>query len=326
MLQTDVGTQSKIKVLSLHGGGYLGLATAAFIAEAERHFSTTAHESFDLFCGTSTGAILALGLAAGRTGKELTNLYRELGRQVFPKKMFPKVRGFLRCRYETKALRAFLEREFGDQTLGDLRTNGKFVLVPAFCLSNGKPRIFKTDHNEKLDSHDGYRLVEVALASAAAPTYFPIFTVQNPTNGTTEAFCDGGIFANDPSTLGYAEAVHDLSCKPEDVSLLSISTPRAFLGSWGAPSKLALGAIGWATRLPSLFIDGAAESSHQTLERIAGTASRYVRFALANESADGVAVNGLDDASPMATDALVQIGSETARLQDARDQLEPFFR
>lgn len=83
-----------MRILSLDGGGYLGLATAAFIAEAERHFQTTCYEQFDLFCGTSTGAIITLALASGKTGREVVDLYRAFGATVF-KNPFPGAR-FLR--------------------------------------------------------------------------------------------------------------------------------------------------------------------------------------------------------------------------------------
>ena len=75
-----------MRVLSIDGGGYLGLATAAFIRGIEEHFGTCFHDRFDLFCGTSTGAILALALARGSTGSKLVNLYSKLGPRVFPAK------------------------------------------------------------------------------------------------------------------------------------------------------------------------------------------------------------------------------------------------
>ena len=51
-----------MRILSIDGGGYLGLATAAFIEGIESHFNTSLHQEFELFCGTSTGAVIVLGL------------------------------------------------------------------------------------------------------------------------------------------------------------------------------------------------------------------------------------------------------------------------
>jgi len=77
-----------VRVLSVDGGGYLGLATASFIGAVEDHFSTRFADRFDLFCGTSTGAIIALALASGKSGREVTMLYQALGPEVFPPPRF----------------------------------------------------------------------------------------------------------------------------------------------------------------------------------------------------------------------------------------------
>src|SRR5688572_11042291 len=74
---------SEVRALCLDGGGYLGLATASFLAEAERHFNRTASQSFDLFCGTSTGGLIALALAVGKTASEVVDFYQRLGTSVF---------------------------------------------------------------------------------------------------------------------------------------------------------------------------------------------------------------------------------------------------
>jgi patatin-like phospholipase/acyl hydrolase len=120
-----------MRILSLDGGGYLGLATAAFIAEAERHFQVTCHKQFDMFCGTSTGAIIALALASGKSGREVVEIYRAFGATVF-KNPFPGarflrlLRGAATSLYSNGRLREALHSAFDDLTLGDLRRNGKF--------------------------------------------------------------------------------------------------------------------------------------------------------------------------------------------------------
>ena len=72
-----------MRILSIDGGGYLGLAVATLLRDLEFHFETTCHKRFDLFCGTSTGAIIALGLASGLTGQQIVDLYERLGQDVF---------------------------------------------------------------------------------------------------------------------------------------------------------------------------------------------------------------------------------------------------
>jgi len=72
-----------MKILSVDGGGYLGLATASLLEEAERHFQSRANEVFDLFCGTSSGAIIALALASGLSAKQVRELYLKFGPESF---------------------------------------------------------------------------------------------------------------------------------------------------------------------------------------------------------------------------------------------------
>src|SRR6266540_4072860 len=188
------------RVLSVDGGGYLGLATAAFLGSVERHFGTRAADRFDLFCGTSTGAIIALALAAGKTADEVLSLYETLGRQVFwnPWRIIHilrKVCGLFSARYSNKPLATALQQAFGNTSLGDLRQRGKLVLITAFNVSTGRPRLFKTDHSPGLTTDAAYLVRDVALASAAAPTYLPMVALRSPTAGVIEIFCDGGVFA-----------------------------------------------------------------------------------------------------------------------------------
>lgn len=72
-----------MRILSVDGGGYLGLATASFLKAVEQRFGTTAAARFDLFCGTSTGAIIALALAAEKSAADVVSLYEQLGPRVF---------------------------------------------------------------------------------------------------------------------------------------------------------------------------------------------------------------------------------------------------
>lgn len=210
-----------MRIISVDGGGYLGLATASFLQAVEQRYGTSAATSFDLFCGTSTGALIALALAAGKTSAEVVALCELLGPRVFKPKpawkgTFGRLRDFIEhrahARHDNTSLRAALDEAFGGLTLGDLRGAGKRVLITAFNLSNGSPRIFKTDHAPEYVLHDRYTVTDVALASSAAPTFLPIVEINDPISGVPERFCDGGMVTNSPALLGYAEAVSALGC------------------------------------------------------------------------------------------------------------------
>lgn len=281
--------EKQIQVLSLDGGGYLGLATASFLESIERHFQERCSERFDLFCGTSTGAIIALALGIGKTAREIRQLYEGFGQRVFRNRLplsrgIRSVRGFVTARYDDRPLKAILADAFGALTLGDIKARGKCALVPAFCVSTGTPRIFKTNHSPSLSRDDGYLLRDIALASAAAPVFLPIAVLRSPTSDVDELFCDGGVFANHPALLGYAESICDLGHSPSKVSILSVSTPRADLSEHDSARNwfqrrtlfqrylLRRGLILWNSRLASVLIDSTSMIAHETLRRRSASA------------------------------------------------------
>lgn len=329
-----------MRILSIDGGGYLGLATATFIEEIERHFKTSFHERFDLFCGTSTGAIIALALASGMNGSQVVELYRRFGASVFrnpvPGIRFLRVcRGMLFSRYSNRGLKRALKDSFGDQTLGDIKARNKQVLVTSFCVTSGTPRIFKTDHSSDLTGHDRYLIRDVALASSAAPVYLPLVTVSAPGSDVDERYCDGGLFANHPALLGYAEAVSHLGCDSADIQVLSLATPRSNQAervsarSLVSRFLLSRGIFLWAPRLINVMIDSTASIADETLRRLINWDSemigksprRYVRIKL-----DQPPGTGLDIATPWATEALRQVGLEHGRQTQIRNQVAQFFK
>lgn len=325
-----------MRILSIDGGGYLGLATASFLNAIEQRHGVRAADRFDLFCGTSTGAIIALALAKGMSAAEVVALYEELGPMVFrPQPLHERVVPFFRTMravagslHDNAPLMAALTKAFGTMTLGDLRQRGKTVLIPAFNLTAGRPTIFKTDHAAGLRAHDKYLLRDIALASSAAPKYLPLIELTDPVTGVKERYCDGGVVANSPALLGYAEAVSHLGIAPADLEILSLGTPREDLSEplsslkW-SQRTLARGLWAWGLgeRVISLAIDGGAMVSDTALLRIAQAAgARYARVRLAQPA--GV---GLDIATTIATCTLTQLGAEKARDAGVQRTVAPFF-
>lgn len=309
-LRDRIAEGALCRVLSLDGGGYLGLATAAFIDGIEQHLGVPLHERFDLFCGTSTGALIALALANGSTGRDVVALYERLGPAVFGRR---RIGGpYLRAKYDAGPLRAALQEQFGTRTLGDIHSAGKAALVTAFNVTAGQPRVFKTDHTPELTRDGSLSLVDIAMASAAAPTFFAVSRITNPREGITESFCDGGVAANHPGLLGYAEAVSTLGARPDQLRLLSITTPRTSLAEGPASSRsLDRGYAGWVSALPAIFIDANATLAHQVLRRIVDSypppGPVYIRIHMSNDER-----LPMDCASTNATATLKHIGFSQA--------------
>lgn len=319
-------TDRPIRAICLDGGGYLGLATAAFLAELERHFDFRAADHFDLFCGTSTGGIIALALASGKSAAEVVTLYEELGRTVFPQRFgrFSRARRFLRrfCRakWRNEPLKEALENAFGDQTLGDLTRRGRTVVVPALCLTNGKPRLFKTNHHpDKLTAHAGYFLRDVALATAAAPTYFPPVTLTNPGNSVKETFVDGGLFANNPALIAYTEARSYLEVEAKQIRILSVSPPRNTRVENVGSDWCSRGIWQWALPLAELFVQGSVDLPHFTVKCLfdaCGSPDNYLRVEMPPRPK-----LGLDVVNESATQTLRQLGIDAATDNVRRQRL-----
>jgi len=323
-----------MRILSVDGGGFLGLSSAAFLAELERHFGEKCSDRFDFFCGTSTGAIIALALANGLSAAEVVGHYQALGARVFPdrsavlRRLRKWTRGLFFAKYSITPLADALAGVFGNATLADVSGRGKFVLVSAFNVSAGTPKIFKTDHSPGLTDHKQYRLADIALASSAAPVYFPMVDLTHPVTGVAERFCDGGVYANSPALLAYAEAVKELTVPAAEIDLLSVATPRVSLAERRAAKQARAnrGLLEWGRngRIAQVMIDGTSAATDAALSRLTAALSagrgRYVRVRL-------TATEGLemDVATPAAAESLMQIGVEEGRRADRRNELARFF-
>ncbi|MDH0178717.1 CBASS cGAMP-activated phospholipase [Acinetobacter pittii] len=207
---------SRFQILALSGGGYRGLYTASVLKELEDKAKDQGHESladcFDLITGTSVGGIVALAIAYGISVSDIVDLFREHGNKIFEPKPFYKFTG---SKYSNESLKSILETWFGSSILGTLKCP---VVIPSIDFTKGSPITFKTPHHENLTTDWKTKIVDIALATSAAPTYFPRHTI-----GKNE-YVDGGLFANDPSLIGLHEADYMFKKNLNDVHILSIGT------------------------------------------------------------------------------------------------------
>lgn len=201
------------KILTLSGGGYRGLFTAKVLADIEQQTGRAIRDHFDLIAGTSIGGILALAIADGIPASKLVNLFVKHGEDIFRKRSSG--RRIFRSPYTQDALKAQLKENFADRTLGHL---DKRVLIPAINYSTGQPEIFKTPHEKSLRRDHTHLLVDVALATSAAPAFFPRHRFND------SQYVDGGLYANNPGLLALHEAEHFLKVRTDQIYVLSIGT------------------------------------------------------------------------------------------------------
>jgi patatin-like phospholipase/acyl hydrolase len=247
---------SVYRILSFDGGGVGGLYTSVLLGRLADEVSSLVSGA-DFLAGTSTGAIIALGLAKDLQPADLIAFYKNNIPSIFSDSLLRDVRdlgGLIGAKYDNSNLKTSLINLFGSEmTLGQLRRR---VLIPAFQLDNGcgpsqagkvrrwKPKFF---HNfPGLDS-DGTELVlDVAMRSSAAPTYFPSY----------QGYIDGAVVANNPSMCALAQAIDPARGNQTlaDIRILSLGTgmhPTFISGQ-----SLDWGFAQWAKPLTVLMIDG----------------------------------------------------------------------
>lgn len=238
-------------LLALSGGGYRGLFTATVLQHMERAARIRLARRFDMIAGTSIGGILAIGLACGIGASRLARLIRDNGSQIFRARL-TSFGGFTASHYDSTALKGAIETILGK----DIAAR-PFAHVPAPLIvvavneRTSAPRIFRTDLAAP-GAGDAIPTIDVAMATSAAPTYFPPHVVGD------EAFVDGGLIANAPDLVLIGEAIRRYGAKLDDIHLCSIGTAGSTRvgAASGGPGKL-----GWVLRhkLIELIMDAQAE-------------------------------------------------------------------
>lgn len=268
----------RFNILSLSGGGFLGLYTVSVLSKLEELSGAPIARSFDLIAGTSVGGIIALGLAKEVPAQHIQAIFESKGSAIFsnrpaPSTLLGSVREIFRStshsKYEDLGLRNSIVDIVGDSArISDLKHR---LIVPAVNLTKGLPQIFKTGHHPSFRLDPTRKIVDVALATSAAPTYFPIAEIDD------ELFVDGGLYANSPDLLALHEAEHFLRQDTENMHMLSIGTTTSQF-SFAHSHGRKLGLLGWLTdeRLVNVMIASQQHSVNYMMEHRLG--DRYLRL------------------------------------------------
>lgn len=206
-----------LHVLSLDGGGLRGIFTAATLAAWEEDFGTSIADHFDLIVGTSTGGVIALALGFGVSPAEVLSTYVDHGERIFPaaRRAWRGWRRLLRPQYDPGDLRGVLRGLFGDQLLGDSRVR---LAIPSYDLAADHVHLFRTPHHVDLRRDWRVPVVEIALATTAAPIFFPTHRME------AHRLIDGGVWANNPTLVGVAECFDRLRGQRGCIRILSVGT------------------------------------------------------------------------------------------------------
>lgn|GEM_PF-334823 len=263
------------RLLALDGGGIRGALSLEILAAVESQLRSfyacktlVLADYFDYIAGTSTGAIIAAGLALGREVAQLQRCYESLGRAVFSKRLLPMR---LRSLYRDGPLRRELEQFYGaGRTLGDPELRSLLLMVLHNSVTDS-PWVLSNCTRAKYNRPDRYLLrvpdrnldiplVPLVRASTAAPFFFLPEEVR--VGEHRFVFQDGGVTPyNNPAFLLFLVATlpeYGLAWPvgEEQLLLVSVGTgaaeavhpglTRSRVGLWSVPS------------LPAVFMNGAS--------------------------------------------------------------------
>jgi len=329
------------RVLSLDGGGMRGTYTATYLSRLERTFATRRGvaaldlgRAFDLVVGTSTGAIVGCALAAGVPLQTVVDFYRQRGPSVFPRRLPRNVLGVIvdwirrskALAGGNEALRVALKEMFGTTTLSALYTDRKIGLaITAVELSQHRSWIFKTPHSPGTNHRDdGYELVDVCLASTAAPVYRSLAAVGHADDGPAgyRVFVDGGLWANNPVLVGLVEAL-SLAAPARPIQIFCLGTCPRPAGEQIAADEVHRNLNDWkfGGAAAALSIDAQEFAFDHVARLLAPHFKRecaIVRFPREQVPAALMPFLDLDDTSTQAMDALINQARSDADMTNSR--------
>ena len=339
MNEDKKSTATPFRALAMDGGGMRGYYSVSLLDTLARRFGVPNTEDFDLgarcdlLCGTSTGGILACGLATGVNLPKIANLYAKHGKEIFP---HPKPndgwrywRWLFRHRNRPSAnadaLRSGLAQIFGDMTMEEAYRKREIALcVPAINATTYKAWVFKTPHIPNKTRDCKYKLTDVCMAGAAAPIFFPVHSVLNPDNSRQlQGFVDGGLWANNAVLLALVEALELTEARNEsnrDIHIMAVGTASTPNGDPNAPKKPNWGIADWKAgiKMTEMCIAAQAYGYDSIAKFIASALSRngrtvkIVRLEETQKSPEKYSAIGLDRADDNALDTMIGMAEDDA--------------
>lgn len=327
---TPIDALKPYRVLCLDGGGMRGIYTAEFLSRLTGYFARIRGEEaldlgkgFDLIAGTSTGAIVACALATGTPLHRVVEMYRAHGPLIFPHRIKGTLSAIFRAtflggrvvRRGDKALRSALEEILGDKTMIQVfDRRGISLSIPAVAMKTHRAWVFKkTPCSGPRD--DLYPLVDVCMASSAAPIYRSLGAIDDPMgkHGLKQVFADGGLWANNPILVGLLDAL--MVAPPEQpIEVYSLGTCSRPEGEHVVGQKVHRSMLGWklGADVGPLSI-AAQEFAFDNMARLlaniltkSGRSVRTLRFPKKDVPAEMMRFLALDDAREAAMSRLIQ--------------------
>tara|TARA_R110000868_G_scaffold143237_2_gene361140 strand:+ start:125 stop:1210 length:1086 start_codon:yes stop_codon:yes gene_type:complete len=338
-----------VRVFSSDGGGIRGLIPIEVLNRISNQLKMPSNEFWkiaDVFCGTSVGGIIMLALAIGKGVEDIKPLFSEKGKKMFTVRSIAEV-AFGSCttttennrentlekiveiinndpfydphcpwytdapgdsNYGVNVLHKTLVEIFGDMTMQDVKTN---VLIPAYEEDTETFRLFSNVNNSAFIGQNE-KIVNVAMATSAAPIYFPSVQFNDHT------YIDGGIFQNNPSELGLSLA-QSLKKGSNRFCVLSLGTGigkmgfdqgAAIMAKRGSAYHDTNSSITKLVKLADEAMTGGQESVHQNLQYRASNTLENLYYYRFQPKLDPNQNTDLDNADPEFLQYMLDIANQ----------------
>lgn len=329
----------EFKILSIDGGGIKGLYSARILAHFEEKFDCFISDYFDLLCGTSTGGLIALAASLKIPMLEVCAFYEKEGPSIFPE--YPRIKALSRLfktkitkgdvkqilkggKFSDAPLKTALEKVFGERKIGESQNH---LVIPSYTITEARPWVFKKDFGE-LDRDDKAFYVDVALATSAAPTFFPMAEISYYDH---KQFIDGGVWANNPTLMGLIEALRffvGVGKEFDSIRILSVSS-LSITGGKPTGLKRERSFVDWRKDLfetsmtgQSLFTDYFMQHIGQ-LEKVPIKYIRIPSADIAREQEDHIQ---LDVATPRAIQLINGKANDMGEVYKKKPEIGEFFK
>ncbi|MBE7122948.1 CBASS cGAMP-activated phospholipase [Bacillus cereus] len=259
--------ENEFKILAIDGGGMKGVFPAKYLSDIEEQVGKPIHQYFDLIAGTSTGGIIALGLANDISAKDILELYLKRGKDIFGNRrtILPYSKD---SHYGNDGLIQVLQETFGDKLLKEVNT---MVCIPSIEHQKASPKVYKTPHHPHFIKDGNIEIWKIALATSAAPIYLPAAVTDD-----NECKIDGGLWANNPVLVAIAEAVK-LGYSLDQIKVLSIGTGTSL---YEVDNKHAIrgGILSWGANLVDFTMQAQSKGAFYTACYLIGNRLSRIDF------------------------------------------------
>lgn len=314
IIDSSLSTSHPSKVvLNLDGGGIRGIFSLKVLSAVAEDLPHPLDRYVDLYSGTSTGGMIALSLAMGKSIDEALHLYTEKGDEVFYAGFWHKVRsgfGLIDEKYSVSKFEPLLKDFYGHKTkLSDIQYAD--ALAISVDLTDGIVKQFSTFDARKNPAND-MLVWEVARSTSAAPTYF------EPVNSDNHAIVDGGLVANNPSIEAAILMKQQYGWETyQHLKSISLGTGNYYarytfqnIKDWGVAQ--------WAAPISSVMMSVDSNSTHQNMVKLYPDKNQYIR--LNTRLDEDIALDGItaSEIEKIQTAALTYIQENPQDIDQAR--------